>query len=51
MVANLSCNTRGWENKVEVFSQKALEANHLRKKLLSLVDEDAHSFNSIMQRN
>ncbi len=49
MVANLSCNTRGWENKVEVFSQKALETNHLREKLLSLVDEDAHSFNSIME--
>jgi glutamate formiminotransferase/formiminotetrahydrofolate cyclodeaminase len=49
MVANLSCNTRGWENKVEVFSQRALEVNDLREKLLSLVDEDAHSFNSIME--
>ncbi len=48
MVANLSCNTRGWENKVEIFSEKAHEINLLREKLLSLVDEDAHSFNSIM---
>ena len=49
MVANLSCNTRGWENKVEIFSAKAYEINQLREKLLSLVDEDAHSFNSIME--
>ena len=49
MVANLSCNTRGWENKVEIFSTKAYEINQLREKLLSLVDEDAHSFNSIME--
>ena len=48
MVANLSCNTRGWENKVETFSDKAYQINHLREKLLSLVDEDAYSFNSIM---
>ena len=49
MDANLSCNTRGWENKVEIFSAKAYEINQLREKLLSLVDEDAHSFNSIME--
>ena len=49
MVANLSCNTRGWENKVEIFSEKAHEINLLREKLLSLVDEDAHSFNGIME--
>ena len=49
MVANLSCNTRGWENKVDIFSEKAYEINQLREKLLSLVDEDAHSFNSIME--
>ena len=49
MVANLSCNTRGWENKVEIFSEKAHEINLLREKLLSLVDEDAYSFNSIME--
>ena len=49
MVANLSCNTRGWENKVDIFSEKAFEINQLREKLLSLVDEDAHSFNSIME--
>ena len=49
MVANLSCNTRGWENKVDTFSEKAFEINQLREKLLSLVDEDANSFNSIME--
>ena len=51
MVANLSCNTRGWENKVDIFSEKAYEINQLREKLLSLVDEDANSFNSIMEAN
>ena len=49
MVANLSCNTRGWENKVDIFSEKAYEIDQLREKLLSLVDEDANSFNSIME--
>ena len=49
MVANLSCNTRGWENKVDIFSEKAYEINQLREKLLSLVDEDTNSFNSIME--
>ena len=49
MVANLSCNTRGWENKVEIFSDKAYKINHVREKLISLVDEDAHSFNSIIE--
>ena len=49
MVANLSCNTRGWENKVDIFSEKAYEINQKREKLLSLVDEDANSFNSIME--
>ena len=49
MVANLSCNTRGWENKVEIFSDKAYKINNVREKLISLVDEDAHSFNSIME--
>ncbi len=49
MVANLSCNTRGWENKVDIFSEKAYEINQLRERLLSLVDEDANSFNSIME--
>ena len=49
MVANLSCNTRGWENKIDIFSEKAYEINQLREKLLSLVDEDANSFNSIME--
>ena len=49
MVANLSCNTRGWENKVEIFSDKAYEVNQIREKLLSLVDQDANSFNSIME--
>ncbi len=49
MVANLSCNTRGWEDKVGKFSEMAIRVNKIREKLISLVDEDANSFNSIME--
>lgn len=48
MVANLSCNTRGWENKVDVFSDLAYDINKIREELLSLVDEDSNAFNNIM---
>tara|TARA_Y100000748_G_C15498822_1_gene489234 strand:+ start:469 stop:2142 length:1674 start_codon:yes stop_codon:yes gene_type:complete len=48
MVANLSCNTRGWESKVETFSEIAGNVNEIREELLRLVDEDSKAFNSIM---
>ena len=48
MVANLSCNTRGWEDKVDVFSNIAFKINKIREKLLFLVDEDSKAFNDIM---
>ena len=48
MVANLSCNTRGWENKVDTFSDIAYNINKIREDLLFLVDEDSEAFNKIM---
>ncbi len=48
MVANLSCNTRGWEDKVDIFSNIAFKINKIREKLLLLVDEDSKAFNDIM---
>ena len=49
MVANLTCNTRGWEDKVQDFSILASEINTKREKLISLVDKDANSFSAIME--
>ena len=48
MVANLSCNTRGWEKDVTKFSEIADDVNKIREDLLKLVDEDANAFSSIM---
>ena len=48
MVANLSCNTRGWEDKIDVFSDLAKDINKVREELLHLVDEDSNAFNAIM---
>ena len=48
MVANLSCNTRGWEKDVTKFSEIAYDVNKIREDLLKLVDEDANAFSSIM---
>jgi len=48
MVANLSCNTRGWEDKVDTFSDIAYNINKIREELLFLVDEDSNAFNKIM---
>ena len=48
MVANLSANKRGWEDKVEKFSSIANQIDEIRKDLLFLVDEDADSFDRIM---
>ena len=48
MVANLSCNTRGWEDRVDAFSEIAYNVNKIREDLLFLVDEDSNAFNNIM---
>ena len=48
MVANLSSNKAGWEDKVEHFSAHAQKGQKLMAELLALVDEDTAAFNKIM---
>jgi glutamate formiminotransferase/formiminotetrahydrofolate cyclodeaminase len=48
MVANLSAGKRGWDNKLEYFSDLAVKAQQLKDELLSLVDEDTAAFNKVM---
>ena len=48
MVANLSAGKRGWDDKLEYFSDWAVKAQQLKDQLLSLVDEDTAAFNKVM---
>ncbi len=48
MVANLSANKSGWEEKVDIFSSWAEKGQAVQKELLFLVDEDTRSFNHII---
>jgi glutamate formiminotransferase/formiminotetrahydrofolate cyclodeaminase len=48
MVANLSAAKRGWDDKIEYFSDWAVKAQRLKDELLSLVDEDSAAFNKVM---
>src|SRR5213075_2383349 len=48
MVANLSAGKRGWEDKIEFFSDWAVKAQQLKDDLLFLVDEDTAAFNKVM---
>jgi len=48
MVANLSAGKRGWDDKLEYFSNWAVKAQQLKDELLSLVDEDTNAFNKVM---
>jgi glutamate formiminotransferase/formiminotetrahydrofolate cyclodeaminase len=48
MVANLSAGKRGWDDKLEYFSDWAVKAHQLKDELLSLVDEDTAAFNRVM---
>jgi len=49
MVANLSANKRGWEDRVEEFSIYAEQGQAIKDKLLYYVDEDTRSFNGILE--
>src|SRR6059058_1531691 len=49
MVANLSAGKRGWDDKLEYFSDWAVKAQQLKDELLSLVDEDTAAFNKVME--
>jgi glutamate formiminotransferase / formiminotetrahydrofolate cyclodeaminase len=48
MVANLSAGKRGWDDKLEYFSDWAVKAQQLKNELLALVDEDTAAFNKVM---
>ena len=48
MVANLSAGKRGWDEKLEYFSEWAVKAQQLKDELLFLVDEDTAAFNKVM---
>lgn len=48
MVANLSSHKRGWDSRWKEFSDWAERGQHLKDKLLWLVDEDTNAFNKIM---
>jgi len=48
MVANLSAGKRGWDDKLEYFSDWAVKAQQLKDELLSLVDEDTAAFNRVI---
>src|SRR6476661_5896322 len=48
MVANLSAGKRGWDDKLQYFSDWAVKAQELKDELLSLVDEDTNAFNKVM---
>ena len=48
MVANLSANKRGWEEKHDYFSAWAVKGQVARKNLLQMVDEDTMAFNSLL---
>src|SRR5437879_3551669 len=48
MVANLSAGKRGWDDKLEYFSNWAVTAHQLKDELLALVDEDTAAFTEVM---
>src|SRR5262249_21985509 len=49
MVANLSAGKRGWDVKLDYFSDWAVKAQQLKDELLSLVDEDTTAFNKVIE--
>jgi glutamate formiminotransferase/formiminotetrahydrofolate cyclodeaminase len=49
MVANLSAGKRGWDDKLQYFSDWAVKAQKLKDELLALVDEDANAFNKVIE--
>ncbi len=49
MVANVSANKKGWEDRWEYFSNVAEKGQILKDELLRLVDEDTHAFGAIME--
>ena len=48
MVANLSANKQGWDDRIADFSAAAEKGQFLKDRLISLVDADTDAFNRIM---
>jgi glutamate formiminotransferase/formiminotetrahydrofolate cyclodeaminase len=48
MVANLSSQKKGWEDRSTEFSRWAERSQQLKDQLLKMVDEDTNAFNKIM---
>lgn len=48
MVANLSAGKKGWEDRIDYFSDYAVKMQEIKKTLLLLVDEDTRAFNKVM---
>jgi len=48
MVANLSAAKKGWETRLEEFSDWAEKGQLIKAELVKLVDEDTNAFNKIM---
>ncbi len=48
MVANLSANKRGWEDKLDYFSASAESLYIIKDRLIRLVDEDTQAFDQVM---
>jgi glutamate formiminotransferase/formiminotetrahydrofolate cyclodeaminase len=48
MVANLSAHKKGWEEKINYFSDIAEKGQKIKDELLKLVDADTRAFNRIM---
>lgn len=49
MVANLSANKRGYEDKFDYFVSHAVKGQELKDRLLRLVDDDTAAFNAILE--
>ena len=48
MVANLSAHKRGWDDKWENYSDRAVKGKQIYDALLALVDQDTEAFNGMM---
>jgi len=49
MVANLSANKRGWDDRVTYYGEWAAKGQQIKDKLLYLVDEDTRAFTKIIE--
>jgi len=48
MVANLTAHKKGYENRIDFYTEHAVQSTHAYTELLKLVDEDTRAFNGII---